>query len=79
MLSLRPASLRRRSRLDFPAMLFVLGAQSFSMMLHLKKTCLLLAIPLLLYYDQLGFLNPRLLGTWLIWLAAKVPSMKFWS
>lgn len=36
----------------------------------LKTTAQMIAIPFLLYYNQLGPLDCRRVGTWLIWLAA---------
>ena len=36
----------------------------------IKTISQMIAIPLLLYYDPLGFLDPQLLGTLLIWIAA---------
>ena len=36
----------------------------------LKTTAQLIALPMLLYHDRLGPLEPRTLGTWLIYLAA---------
>ena len=36
----------------------------------IKTISQMIAIPLLLYHDPLGFLEPRILGTWLIWIAA---------
>src|SRR5215510_169985 len=36
----------------------------------IKTISQMIAIPLLLYYDPLGILDPQALGTWLIWIAA---------
>ncbi|WIM06315.1 MAG: CDP-diacylglycerol--glycerol-3-phosphate 3-phosphatidyltransferase [Candidatus Nitricoxidivorans perseverans] len=36
----------------------------------LKTTAQMVAIPMLLYHDPLGPLDPRLTGTWLVWIAA---------
>jgi len=36
----------------------------------IKTISQMVAIPLLLYDDVIGVLNPRLVGTWLIWIAA---------
>jgi cardiolipin synthase (CMP-forming) len=35
-----------------------------------KTISQMIAIPLLLYHDQLGMLDPQYVGTWLIYLAA---------
>lgn len=36
----------------------------------IKTVSQLVAIPMLLYHDRVGFLDPMALGTWLIWAAA---------
>jgi len=36
----------------------------------IKTISQMIAIPLLLYHDRLGMLDPQRVGTWLIWLAA---------
>jgi CDP-diacylglycerol--glycerol-3-phosphate 3-phosphatidyltransferase/cardiolipin synthase len=36
----------------------------------LKTAAQMIAIPMLLYHDQLGPLNPQLAGTWLVYVAA---------
>lgn len=36
----------------------------------IKTISQMVAIPLLLYDDAIGILSPRLVGTWLIWIAA---------
>src|SRR5262249_23955325 len=36
----------------------------------IKTISQMVAIPLLLYHDPVGILNPQVVGTWLIWVAA---------
>jgi cardiolipin synthase (CMP-forming) len=42
----------------------------------LKTTAQMAAIPMLLYHDQIAFINPQQLGTWLIYCAA---ALTLWS
>ncbi len=51
--------MRRRNRLDLPAMLLLAGARPISTMRHLKKTCVLLALPLVLCLAPDGWASQR--------------------
>jgi len=46
------------------------GSIAVSLLGKIKTVSQMVAIPLLLYNDDIGAFNPALFGTWLIWLAA---------
>ena len=46
------------------------GSIAVSFLGKIKTVSQMVAIPLLLYNDDIGAFNPALVGTWLIWLAA---------
>ena len=41
-----------------------------SLLGKVKTASQMVAIPMLLYHDQLAFLDPQRVGTWLVYLAA---------